>query len=212
MKIAVFVAGLLSLVSSVSAQDYYTGRDRVSADGITFRITEAYGTIITLSNITNTRGNAREVYKDGSPIEPEYEECAVANTIPGCVEKAFTETFTREEYESLRADSEAILTMGYVISPEGNIEEVWFGFSKRPGLVALPPSKFALLEKNIKRYVKCEVNLFGRKLQFMHGMSFANFSKIRLQYPSSEPEIPDLTVPTMLRNPGDEELKPAPWN
>ena len=69
-----------------------------------------------------------------------------------------------------------------------------------------------LLEKNLKRYVKWDVNLFGRKLQFMHGMSFVNFSKIRLQYPSSEPEIPDLTVPTGPRNPGDEELKPAPWN
>lgn len=207
MKRVFSIIFILGFGLSVSAQDYYTGKSTVTADGITFRITEAYGTILTLSNITNTRGNALEVYKDGSPVEPEFEEYAVANTVPGCIEKAFTETFTKEEYESLRTDSEAILTMGYVISPEGNVEEVWFGFSKRPGLVALPPSKFALLEKNIKRYVKWEVNLFGRKLQFMHGVSFANFSKAKLQYASPEPEIPDLTLPLVPRNPGDEELK-----
>lgn len=134
------------------------------------------------------------------------------DTIPGCVEKAFTETFTREEYELLRTDAEAVLTIGYVISPAGVTEEVSFTIDYVPCMLAIPPSKFALLEKNLKRYVKWDVNLFGRKLQFMHGMSFVNFSKIRLQYPSSEPEIPDLTVPTGPRNPGDEELKPAPWN
>lgn len=170
------------------------------------------GVILSLANITNTRENAPEVYKDGSPIEPEFEEYAVANTIPGCVEKAFTETFTREEYELLRTDAEAVLTIGYVISPAGVTEEVSFTIDYVPCMLAIPPSKFALLEKNLKRYVKWDVNLFGRKLQFMHGMSFVNFSKIRLQYPSSEPEIPDLTVPTGPRNPGDEELKPAPWN
>ena len=195
MKRVFSIIIILGLGSTVSAQDYYTGRDRITADGITFLASVYQGVILSLANITNTRENAPEVYKDGSPIEPEFEEYAVANTIPGCVEKAFTETFTREEYELLRTDAEAVLTIGYV-----------------PCMLAIPPSKFALLEKNLKRYVKWDVNLFGRKLQFMHGMSFVNFSKIRLQYPSSEPEIPDLTVPTGPRNPGDEELKPAPWN
>ena len=95
---------------------------------------------------------------------------------------------------------------------EGNTTEVGFSLDYEPCMLSIPPEKYALLEKNLKRYVKWDVNLFGRKLQFMHGMSFVNFSKIRLQYPSSEPEIPDLTVPTGPRNPGDEELKPAPWN
>ena len=206
MKIAVFVAGLLSFVSSVSAQDYYTGHDQVSADGITFSVSVYHGLILSLSNIANTRGDAPEVYKDGSPIEPEFEEYAVANTIPGCVEKAFTETFTQEEYETLKQDTAANIDIGYIISPQGVTEEVSFVMDYAPCMLAIPPSKFALLEKNIKRYVKWDVNLFGRKLQFMHGMSFANFSKIHLQYPSSEPEIPDLTVPTVPRNPGDEAI------
>ena len=112
----------------------------------------------------------------------------------------------------MRTDAEAVLTIGYVISPAGVTEEVSFTIDYVPCMLSIPPEKYALLEKNLKRYVKWDVNLFGRKLQFMHGMSFVNFSKIRLQYPSSEPEIPDLTVPTGPRNPGDEELKPAPWN
>ena len=161
MKRVFSIIIILGLGSTVSAQDSYTGRDRITADGITFLASVYQGVILSLANITNTRENAPEVYKDGSPIEPEF----------------------------------VSFTIDYV-----------------PCMLAIPPSKFALLEKNLKRYVKWDVNLFGRKLQFMHGMSFVNFSKIRLQYPSSEPEIPDLTVPTGPRNPGDEALKPAPWN
>ena len=102
MKRVFSIIIILGLGSTVSAQDYYTGRDRITADGITFLASVYQGVILSLANITNTRENAPEVYKDGSPIEPEFEEYAVANTIPGCVEKAFTETFTREEYELLR--------------------------------------------------------------------------------------------------------------
>ena len=126
MKRVFSIIIILGLGSTVSAQDYYTGRDRITADGITFLASVYQGVILSLANITNTRENAPEVYKDGSPIEPEFEEYAVANTIPGCVEKAFTETFTREEYELLRTDAEAVLTIGYVISPAGVTEEVSF--------------------------------------------------------------------------------------
>lgn len=126
MKRVFSIIIILGLGSTVSAQDYYTGRDRITADGITFLASVYQGVILSLANITNTRENAPEVYKDGSPIEPEFEEYAVANTIPGCVEKAFTETFTREDYELLRTDAEAVLTIGYVISPAGVTEEVSF--------------------------------------------------------------------------------------
>ena len=116
MKRVFSIIIILGLGSTVSAQDYYTGRDRITADGITFLASVYQGVILSLANITNTRENAPEVYKDGSPIEPEFEEYAVANTIPGCVEKAFTETFTREEYELLRTDAEAVLTIGHFTS------------------------------------------------------------------------------------------------
>ena len=87
MKRVFSIIIILGLGSTVSAQDYYTGRDRITADGITFLASVYQGVILSLANITNTRENAPEVYKDGSPIEPEFEEYAVANTIPGCVER-----------------------------------------------------------------------------------------------------------------------------
>ena len=112
MKRIFSIISALGCVLSVSAQDYYTGRDQVSADGITFSVSVYQGLILSLSNIANTRGDAPEVYKDGSPIEPEFEEYAVANTVPGCVEKAFTETFTQEEYEMLKQDPTANIILG----------------------------------------------------------------------------------------------------
>ena len=207
------VISALLFVFSVSAQDYYTGHDRVSADGITFGVGMRHYTF-SLDNVENIQMNQSGgyKYKDGTPVEEEFDGYATAETRPGGVEKALMETFSQEEYEALRSNPDAKLVISYVISPKGNTTEVGFSLDYEPCMLSIPPEKYALLEKNLKRYVKWDVNLFGRKLQFMHGMSFVNFSKIRLQYPSSEPEIPDLTVPTGPRNPGDEELKPAPWN
>lgn len=213
MKNILLYIVISGFVSSVTAQDYYTGRDLVTADGITFEITK-YGYTFDLSNVENIQMNQSGgyKYKDGTPVEEEFDGYATAETRPGNVEKALMETFSQEEYEALRSNRDAELVIGYVISPEGNTTEVGFSLDYEPCMLSIPPAKYALLEKNLKRYVKWDVNLFGRKLQFMHGMSFINFSKARLQYPSSEPEIPDLTVPTVPRNPGDEELKPAPWD
>lgn len=54
-------------------------------------------------------------------------------------------------------------------------------------------------------------NAFGQKLKFMHGMSFANFSKTNLRY-----DDPGLTLPDIPRpDPGsleDEVLVTPDWH
>lgn len=93
MKRVFSIIIILGLGSTVSAQDYYTGRDRITADGITFLASVYQGVILSLANITNTRENAPEVYKDGSPIEPEFEEYARCEYDPRMCGKGFYRDF-----------------------------------------------------------------------------------------------------------------------
>lgn len=211
MKRLSYVLALSISVATVSAQDYYSGRDTVSADGITFSVKKAQGIAFSLANVCNTLADLPQVYKDGREIEPEFEEYAYAESIDGTIEKAFTETFTREEYEKLRQDPEAGIVIYYTYSSEGLTQEVYFVCDDKPCLLAIAPAKFALLEKNLKKYAKWKVNAFGQKLKFMHGMSFANFSKTNLRY-----DDPGLTLPDIPRpDPGsleDEVLVTPDWH
>lgn len=202
MKRIFGIFSAIVLVFPVSAQDYYTGKSTVTADGITFVVSNRHY-IFSLDNVDNVQmsqsGGYR--YKDGTLVEEEFADYATAETRPGCVDRALKETFSEEEYEALRNDRNAVVVIGYVISPEGNTPEVSFVVDYAPCMLAIPPEKFALLEKNLKRYVKWDVNLFGRKLQFMHGLSFVNFSKINLDYSVPEPTPPVEGDPDILVEP-----------
>ena len=102
------VISALLFVFSVSAQDYYTGHDRVSADGITFGVGMRHYTF-SLDNVENIQMNQSGgyKYKDGTPVEEEFDGYATAETRPGGVEKALMETFSQEEYEALRSNPDA---------------------------------------------------------------------------------------------------------
>mgnify|MGYP000029393223 CR=1 FL=1 len=121
------VISALLFVFSVSAQDYYTGHDRVSADGITFGVGMRHYTF-SLDNVENIQMNQSGgyKYKDGTPVEEEFDGYATAETRPGGVEKALMETFSQEEYEALRSNPDAKLVISYVISPEGNTTEAHY--------------------------------------------------------------------------------------
>ena len=73
-----------------------------------------------------------------------------------------------------------------------------------PEMLAMPPSKFALLEKNLKKYVKWDVSYLGKKLQYMYGMTFVNFSRVKLDYSDdrSKQWEGDLILPEDPNRPG----------
>ena len=132
----------------------------------------------------------RLYYKDGRPLEPENYGLVSASPAPGMLAKALTSTFTKDEFEELRKLDET-LDISFCITPEGKIIEIAFIMDKE-SMQSISPEKFAKLENNLRKYLTFEVNALGRKLQYMYGPSFVNFSKIELHYPGDpQPGIQD---------------------
>lgn len=204
----VLLAGILYPAWS---QPYYVPGKQVSAEGITYNVTKVGDYTMVLTNAGNTMGDVEQLYyKDGKPLETENYNSVSARPAPGMFAKALTSTFTKPEFEELR-QIEKPLIVAFYISPDGNILDLVFTWSAISDMQRIPPSKFALLEQNLKKYVTFEVNSLGKKLQFMSGFRFINFSKIQLYYPGdpqpgiNDPQIdmkpqpdgrPDLADPT----------------
>ena len=83
------------------------------------------------------------------------------------------------------------MTIFYVVGPDGDTPEVTFIMDAVPELLSLPPETFALLEQNLKKYVKWEVNVYEQQLEFMQAISPVHFQKVPLnsEVPQRNPDI-----------------------
>lgn len=193
MKNSIVIIFTCISIFHVQAQNFYKDREHVTADGITFKVSfDTY--IFSLSNVLNTRDEIPNwYYKDGTELITEEEINAVFfKPFPGTIERAVRETFTEEDVAPLRLLREAPIAVYYVIGSDGELLEVAFIIDAIPQMLSLPPSKFALLEKNLKKYVKFKVGYFAQKLQFMTGDGFINFSKMDQLPPGKEmPAAPE---------------------
>ena len=195
--VTVLLAGVLYPAWS---QPYYVPGKQVSAEGITFNVIEFGKYTLILENAENTMGEVNQLYyKDGTPLEPENYEVVSASPAPGMIAKAFTSTFTKSESEQLRKIDDT-LDISFYVTPDGKIIELAFILDKE-SMQSIAPGKFAMLEKNLKKYLTFEVNALGRKLQYVYGPSFINFSNLQLHYPGDpQPGINDPQI----------DMKPQP--
>lgn len=110
---------------------------------------------------------------------------------PGGENLAFRKSFLDADIESLRFYKHSPMTIFYVVGPDGDTLEVTFIMDAVPELLSLPPETFALLEQNLKKYVKWEVNVYGQQLEFMQAISPVHFQKVPLnsEVPQRNPDI-----------------------
>ena len=110
---------------------------------------------------------------------------------PGGENLALRKSFLDADIESLRSYKHSPMTIFYVVGPDGDTLEVTFIMDSIPELLSLPPETFALLEQNLKKYVKWEVNAYGQQLEFMQTRSFIHFQKVPLnsEVPQRNPDI-----------------------
>ncbi len=110
---------------------------------------------------------------------------------PGGENLAFRKSFLDADIESLRSYKHSPMTIFYVVGPDGDTLEVTFIMDAVPELLSLPPETFALLEQNLKKYVKWEVNVYGQQLEFMQAISPVHFQKVPLnsEVPQRNPDI-----------------------
>ena len=185
---------LLSLVFAINGypQNAYQNVTTVSADGITFEVNFRWNGFL-LSNVVNIYDD--EVnwrYKDGRELETEDEYAVIDGTMkPGGENLAFRKSFLDADIESLRSYKHSPMTIFYVVGPDGDTLEVTFIMDAVPELLSLPPETFALLEQNLKKYVKWEVNVYGRQLEFMQAISPVHFQKVPLnsEVPQRNPDV-----------------------
>ncbi len=168
-KIVLFLCwGLAAQV--VFAQNYY--REGVYTDGydlkagdITFEV-RSNGLDIILDNVTNELLNKPIVRLDGKPLTlEEYEALEEGELDIPSVQTAFRETFTESEYRALQAGKD-YMSLYMNISPEGRMTEVVFFIAGTPRTRAVPPEKYALLEKNLKTYLRYRVSDDEKRWQF----------------------------------------------
>lgn len=181
MKTIFLLLSLLFMTEAYCQQNTYQGVTAVSADGITFEVKLSKYSFF-LRNAANTRSQ-RNVwrYKDGRELETEDEYAVVdADVSPGSQNRAIREAFGDTVISSLRSYNYSPMTIFYVIGPDGDTLEVSFIMDAVPELVSLAPKVFAALERNLKKYVKWEVNAYGRQLEFFHVQSFVKFDKVPL--------------------------------
>lgn len=174
---------LLSLAFTIGgySQNPYQNGTTVSADGITFEVRLSKYSFF-LRNTANTRSQkANWRYKDGRELETLDEYAVIDGSMkPGGENQALRKSLPDSVILSLRSYKHSRMTIFYVIGPDGDTLEVTFIMSPVPELLSLPPETFALLEQNLKKYVKWEVNKYGQQLEFMQTSSFVHFQKVLL--------------------------------
>ena len=173
---------------TVFAQNYYSESTTLTADGITFTVKNKYGMYYEVENAQNVVSHRPTEYLDGTNAEPwDYD--------PGEIDvesfkKAFTETFTEEEGARLRDGKDAIWVI-LVKNNRGEVLEVSFSARISPRTSAIPPSKYALYERNLKKYVRWKtITDDEKKLNIMHETRELIFSYL-VPYKIREPNPGD---------------------
>ena len=188
-KTAIFLSVSL-LAIQANAQEYYHDGVSVCSGGITYTVTlDPF--VFTLNNASNQLIHGTWTYKDGRKIESDEDNDylnAEVKIDPETLKKAFKETFTKAEYQKLTQVREPKFEIYLVISDDV-IEELEFMMDiyEAPIFLQIPPAKYALLEKNIKKYVKIEANEYAKKFKYMHATKFVDFSKIQIDYDAETP-------------------------
>ncbi len=147
MKKSLLILFLAATVSDVFAQDYYTDKSTVTANGITYRVESQFDNyMLCVYDQTNTREPFAPLrYHNGTEADRKrlgrllYLAAHNENEI-------LTATFTKEEYAKLQKTQNNSFYVALIVSPEGDVIEVYFYFKPLPEFLALSPEKLALLD------------------------------------------------------------------
>ena len=154
--------------------------DTIAVDGISYeRIVDKRETgplIFFLSNTANHLGDEAYRLKDGSRPPKKDESYDHGKVDMTAMRRAIRSAFTAKENRIL-GEEKAQIWMNLVFDVDtGAVLEVDFMNDPTPILVSLPLSKFATLEKNIKRWVTTHVtDPDTRQLQFVSTLVILKF-------------------------------------
>ncbi len=178
----------LSPVEVLSGQTLFDRTETVVAGTVVFtKKTSRY--VIGYSNVANQWIDAPYLqFKDGTPLDEYDYDAYDLKSSQASFDQAIRMTFTKKEMDELKNNPPAQMTFYYVVSPEGETLEVAFIIPKESSiLIDLPLKKYALLEKNLKKYLKWTVNDFGKTMKFLHAWRIVDFPTMKISYPLFPP-------------------------
>lgn len=187
MKKIIVLISILFLAIQANAQDFYNNETRITAGGITFNIIKQ-GSILNIDNATNHLVDENWQYLDGKSVDPGSDNTDYLNAYATfdleLMKKALKETFTEAEYNRLRKAQNSGFSIYFVLDRDGNIIELSFILNTRenPELELIPPQKYAMLEKNIKKYIKWQTNKYAKKFSFFHASCRLQFTNIPIDF------------------------------
>ena len=193
----------ITMTASALTQDYYNDGAAVCSDGITYHV-KLNPITMHLNNKANSLIYGTWIFLNGTKIESDEDKDYLNTDIEfdeNSFKEALKKTFTKAEFDKLYAVDGIKFTIYCVIDNDLEIRELAFNMSiyEAPIFLQIPPAKYALLEKNIKKYVKIEANEYAKKFKYMHATKFVDFSKIQIDYDSETPGL--YTKPASQKGP-----------
>ena len=189
-KIIIFT--ILSMIGVGGiAQNYYKDGTQVCSNGITYDV-KLNPITMHLNNKANALIYGTWTFLNGTKIESDEDKDYLNTDIEfdeNSFKEALKKTFTKAEFDKLHAVNGIKFNIYCVIDNDLIIRELDFYMSiyEDPIFLQIPPAKYALLEKNIKKYVKIEANEYAKKFKYMHATEFVDFSKIQIDYDAETP-------------------------
>lgn len=148
-------------------QNYIDG-EVITADGISFFVESKHQFYYTLNNVENELIDRDMEDLNGNIVSPFDHEYVGGELDFDSFKQAFRETFSDEEAIRLR-DAKSRIYVYMTKNSKGEVLEVAFSVIISPVTLAIPPSKFARYEKNLKKYVRWKnITEDEKKLKFMH--------------------------------------------
>ena len=135
------------------------------------------------------------VWNDGTELtEDEYLSLQLGELDVPSMYQAIRETFTEEEFNQLKAGKDRI-EVGFQVSPEGRVLEIYWYIRLTPRTLALFPARVKVFEDNIKKYVTYTPGVDANRLpswRSFHQINFGDLGSIYAKktiHPDFEGEV-----------------------
>ncbi len=174
---------LFGMTQQVSAQDYYTGKNSVSAGEITYTVQHTPHFFSLRQANSPYADDPNLYYKDGRVFEEEHAPKTCHLPDRQLLDDILKDTFTQREYQRLaKIGRDLDFDLGFVLDAEGTVIEMFFVLSNQPEVLAIAPETFARLEQTFRARTKWRMTEFGKQLKYSMTVWSVHWDKLKLDY------------------------------
>lgn len=193
MKKFIILYVCVSLYSLSYSQDFSQlgTKATISIEDQTYEVLST-GYRLMINNTANVKSDELLKWNDGRIVEEdEYISLDLGTLNLSSMYQAIRETFTKEEFEELKAGNDRI-ELFLQNTPDGRVIEVGLYVRITPRTLALFPSRAKVFEDNIKQYVHYTTGEDNHRLPSWRSFHQINFGDLGHLYIDKTKQDPDL--------------------